>query len=237
MLVYQKVYHIEPWFSVPAGYEFHESSSLINDVTILIKHGFWNNPPHIWVGPFVHYPTINFRKIKGGFLVFWRQGVSFNKINPSTLEINTKNNHPKTTLGFQANTSSSFHVFFLVWIRYAFGDPTSWHLFLWMVFGSLGIYIDLCLFRKNNSPHEPKEKDRLSTNNNHFSETFAVKLGCTFLLISLVWKDLEWLQASGNLEDFFFRCQTSPCNHCTCWKISRGSGAEQLVMEMAIVAK
>lgn len=112
MLVYQKVYHIEPWFSVPAGYEFHESSSLINDVTILIKHGFWNNPPHIWVGPFVHYPTINFRKIKGGFLVFWRQGVSFNKINPSTLEINTKNNHPKTTLGFQANTSSSFHVFF-----------------------------------------------------------------------------------------------------------------------------
>ena len=150
MLVYQKVYHIEPWFSVPAGYEFHESSSLINDVTILIKHGFWNNPPHIWVGPFVHYPTIDFRKIKGGFLVFLKTRRQFQQDQPLNFGNKHKKqppqNHPRLP---GEKTSSSFHVFFfLVWIRYACGDPTSWHLFSWMVFGSLGMYRSLFVSKK-----------------------------------------------------------------------------------------
>lgn len=210
MLVYQKVYHIEPWFSVPAGYEFHESSSLINDVTILIKHGFWNNPPHIWVGPFVHYPTINFRKIKGGFLVFLktrRQLQQDQPLNVGNKQEKTSQNHSRLPGEYLLKFSRFFLFGFGMLLGTPHHDTSSCG---WCLETYRDIYRYFFFSKESFAPEDFAiwTKRKGSSFNNHSSETFAVKLrGCTFLLISLVWKDLEWLQASGNLE-VFFPCQT-----------------------------
>lgn len=195
MLVYQKVYHIEPWFSVPAGYEFHESSSLINDVTILIKHGFWNNPPHIWVGPFVHYPTINFRKIKGGFLVFLktrRQLQQDQPLNVGNKQEKTSQNHSR----LPGEYLLKFSRFFLFGFGMLLGTP---HHDTSSCGWCLETYRDIYryfFFRKNHSPlkilpYEPKGKDRLSTIilQKRLPLNFGGVLFCWYPWFGKIWND------------------------------------------------